>query len=116
LPQETKSTRQCGLDWFAFFLADIQTGWGPFLAAYLTSKNWTQLDIGLILTGGTLATMALQIPIGAGRSRPLETTACRSRRGGNQRRALLPALQERRPQPSVAKYKLHRNPGEWGRP
>jgi MFS family permease len=56
---------QRGLDWFAFFLADIQTGWGPFVAAYLTSKNWTQLDIGLILTIGTLAAMALQIPIGA---------------------------------------------------
>ena len=22
-----------GLDWFAFFVADIQTGWGPFVAA-----------------------------------------------------------------------------------
>ena len=43
----------------------MQTGWGPFVAAYLTSKNWTQLDIGLILTVGTLATMALQIPFGA---------------------------------------------------
>jgi MFS family permease len=56
---------QRGLDWFAFFLADIQTGWGPFVAAYLTSDNWTQLDIGLILTIGTLATMVLQIPVGA---------------------------------------------------
>jgi MFS family permease len=54
-----------GLDWFAFFLADIQTGWGPFLAAYLTTKSWTQLDVGLILTFGTLAAMVLQIPIGA---------------------------------------------------
>jgi MFS family permease len=56
---------QRGLDWFAFFLADIQTGWGPFVAAYLTSNSWTQLDIGLILTFGTLATMVLQIPVGA---------------------------------------------------
>ena len=54
-----------GLDWFAFFLADIQTGWGPFVAAYLTAKSWTQLDIGLILTFGTLAAMVLQIPMGA---------------------------------------------------
>ena len=59
------SRSQRGLDWFAFFLADIQTGWGPFVAAYLTSSDWTQLDIGLILTIGTLATMVLQIPIGA---------------------------------------------------
>lgn len=56
---------QRGLDWFAFFLADMQAGWGPFVAAYLTSEGWTQLDIGLILTAGTLAAMALQIPIGA---------------------------------------------------
>src|SRR3954471_24682545 len=56
---------QRGLDWFAFFLADIQTGWGPFVAAYLTSKAWTQLDIGLILTIRTLSAMALQMPLGA---------------------------------------------------
>src|SRR5215213_5875018 len=62
---QPSSRSERGLDWFAFFLADIQTGWGPFVAAYLTSKNWTQLDIGLILTIGTVATMVLQMPIGA---------------------------------------------------
>ena len=56
---------QRGLDWFAFFLADLQTGWGPFVAVYLTSQSWTQFDIGLILTVGTLSAMALQIPLGA---------------------------------------------------
>ena len=45
---------QVGLDWFAFFVADIQTGWGLFVAAYLTSLAWTQFDIGLILTIGTV--------------------------------------------------------------
>jgi MFS family permease len=65
-PETRASTRSLrGLDWFAFFLADIQTGWGPFLAAYLTSVAWTQLDIGLILTIGTLAAFAFQIPGGA---------------------------------------------------
>lgn len=54
-----------GLDWFAFFLADIQTGWGPFVATYLTSVAWTQFDIGLILTIGTITGLALQIPAGA---------------------------------------------------
>ena len=62
---QPSSRSQRGLDWFAFFLADIQTGWGPFVAVYLTSNSWTQLDIGLILTAGTLAAMVLQIPIGA---------------------------------------------------
>jgi MFS family permease len=55
----------CGLDWFAFFVADIQTGWGPFVAVYLTAAAWTQLDIGLILTIGTITGLALQIPAGA---------------------------------------------------
>ena len=54
-----------GLDWFAFFAADIQTGWGPFVATYLTSVAWTQFDIGLILTIGTITGLALQIPAGA---------------------------------------------------
>src|SRR5687767_2898559 len=49
------SRSQRALDAFAFFLADVQTGWGPFVAAYLTSVAWRQLDIGLVLTAGTLA-------------------------------------------------------------
>jgi predicted MFS family arabinose efflux permease len=54
-----------GLDAFAFFVADIQTGWGPFVAAYLTGVGWLQFDIGLILTIGTMAGFILQVPIGA---------------------------------------------------
>jgi predicted MFS family arabinose efflux permease len=54
-----------GLDAFAFFVADIQTGWGPFVAAYLTSVGWLQFDIGLILTIGTMAGFVLQVPMGA---------------------------------------------------
>ena len=54
-----------GLDWFTFFVADVQTGWGPFVAAYLTSQGWLQFDIGLILTIGTMAAFALQVPLGA---------------------------------------------------
>jgi MFS family permease len=54
-----------GLDGFAFFVADIQTGWGPFVAAYLTSVGWLQFDIGLILTIGTMAGFILQVPMGA---------------------------------------------------
>jgi predicted MFS family arabinose efflux permease len=54
-----------GLDAFAFFVADIQTGWGPFVAAYLTAVGWLQFDIGLILTIGTMAGFILQVPMGA---------------------------------------------------
>jgi MFS family permease len=54
-----------GLDWFTFFLADIQTGFGPFVAIYLTAHAWTQFDIGLILTTGGLVALAFQMPGGA---------------------------------------------------
>ena len=54
-----------GLDWFVFFIADIQTGFGPFVAVYLTTHGWTQGDIGLILTIGGLIALAGQMPGGA---------------------------------------------------
>ena len=54
-----------GLDWFTFFLANAQTGFGPFVAVYLTAQAWTQVDIGLVLTVGGLSALAGQIPGGA---------------------------------------------------
>jgi predicted MFS family arabinose efflux permease len=54
-----------GLDWFVFFVADVQTGFGPFVAVYLTSQKWTQIDIGLVLTIGGLVALAGQMPGGA---------------------------------------------------
>jgi Major Facilitator Superfamily len=62
-PPSPRSLR--GLDWFSFFLADIQTGFGPFVAVYLTTQSWTQMDIGLILTAGGLISLAGQMPGGA---------------------------------------------------
>jgi MFS family permease len=53
-----------GLDWFIFCVADVQTGFGPFIAVYLTTQKWTQLDIGLILTVGGLVGLVAQIPAG----------------------------------------------------
>jgi MFS family permease len=54
-----------GLDWFVFFVADVQTGFGPFVAVYLTAQKWTQVDIGLILSVGGLVALAGQMPGGA---------------------------------------------------
>jgi MFS family permease len=54
-----------GLDWFVFFVADVQTGFGPFVAVYLTAEKWTQVDIGLTLTVAGLVALAGQIPGGA---------------------------------------------------
>jgi MFS family permease len=48
-----------------FFLADVQTGFGPFVSVYLTTQAWTQVDIGLVLTVGSLIALAGQMPGGA---------------------------------------------------
>src|ERR1700742_5170113 len=54
-----------GLDWFIFFLADVQTGFGPFLAVYLTTEKWTQGQIGLVLSIGGIVGLIGQMPGGA---------------------------------------------------
>ncbi len=54
-----------GLDWLNFFVANVQTGFGPFVAVYLTLHHWTGLAIGGMLTLGTIVAMASQLPAGA---------------------------------------------------
>jgi MFS family permease len=54
-----------GLDWLNLFVANIQTGFGPFIAVYLTTQGWTQTQIGVALSLGTVASMASQLPAGA---------------------------------------------------
>jgi MFS family permease len=59
----TRSLR--GLDWLNFFIADFQTGFGPFISVYLTGVGWTQGAIGASLSIGTIAGMVSQVPGGA---------------------------------------------------
>jgi MFS family permease len=54
-----------GLDWLNLFVANIQTGFGPFISVYLTTQGWTQTAIGFALSLGTVTSMASQIPAGA---------------------------------------------------
>ncbi len=54
-----------GLDWFIFCLADVQTGFGPFVAVYLTTQKWTQAEIGLVLSIGGIVGLLGQMPGGA---------------------------------------------------
>ena len=54
-----------GLDWFIFFVADVQTGFGPFVSVYLTTQRWTQFDIGLVLSAAGFASLIGQMPGGA---------------------------------------------------
>lgn len=53
------------LDWLNFFVADVQTGFGPFIAVYLASQEWTEFQIGLALSLGTLTALVSQVPAGA---------------------------------------------------
>jgi MFS family permease len=54
-----------GLDWLNFFLADVQTGFGAFVAFYLAELGWPKAQVGLALAAGTIAALIAQIPGGA---------------------------------------------------
>jgi MFS family permease len=54
-----------GLDWLNFFVANVQTGFGPFIAVYLTENRWTTTEIGYALTIGTICSLVSQVPAGA---------------------------------------------------
>jgi MFS family permease len=62
-PASAKSRR--GLDWMNFFIADVQTGFGSFVAFYLAQLGWSPAHIGLALSVGGVAGMLTQIPGGA---------------------------------------------------
>jgi MFS family permease len=53
-----------GLDLVNFFLADVQTGLGPFLAIYLAENRWNPQQVGIALTIGGIAGIAAQTPAG----------------------------------------------------
>ena len=53
-----------GLDSLNFFIAAVQTGFGPFFSVYLTERGWSQVDIGVALSIGTAAVLLLQLPAG----------------------------------------------------
>jgi predicted MFS family arabinose efflux permease len=64
---ERKRSRRTllGLDGLNFFLADVQTGVGPFLAIYLAGYHWNEERVGLALTVGGIAGILAQTPVGA---------------------------------------------------
>ncbi|MBA2127406.1 MFS transporter [Hyphomicrobium methylovorum] len=66
-PRTLKSARRSGqgIDWFAFFVADVQMGFGPFLSVYLTTEKWTNADIGLVFTIVSVIALLGQLPGGA---------------------------------------------------
>ena len=53
-----------GLDGINFFLAAVLAGFGPYVPAYLVDQKWTQTEIGLVLTAGSVAGLLSQLPGG----------------------------------------------------
>jgi MFS family permease len=53
-----------GLDAINFFLAGMQSGFGPFVAVLLADEKWTQQNIGFVLTVGGLVGLLSQVPGG----------------------------------------------------
>ena len=43
----SKESRR-GLDWLNFFLADVQTGFGAFVAFYLADLGWDKNQVGRV--------------------------------------------------------------------
>jgi MFS family permease len=64
VPEPAKTRSRHALEWLNFFVADVQTGVGPFLAAYLASSGWGPERLGIFLTFGGLVPIAFQIPAG----------------------------------------------------
>ena len=61
--EKQKSLR--GLDWVNFFMADVNTGIGPFLAIYLTAtRHWDAASVGLVVSSQSIASVLAQAPAG----------------------------------------------------
>ena len=53
-----------GLDAVNLFLAGALSGFGPYVAAFLAEQNWTQPEIGFVLTAAGFAGLLSQLPGG----------------------------------------------------
>jgi MFS family permease len=53
------------LDWLNFFMADVNTGMGPFLAIYLTAtRHWNPASVGIVVSTQSIASVLAQGPAG----------------------------------------------------
>ena len=53
------------LDWVNFFVADVEQGFGGFVAFYLADLKWQQESVGWVLTVGRLASALFLLVGGA---------------------------------------------------
>jgi MFS family permease len=63
-PAEVRRRSMMGLNGLNFFMADMFTGFGPFVSVYLTANGWLPGTIGLALSVSTVAAVAAQVPAG----------------------------------------------------
>jgi MFS family permease len=60
-----KRQSQIALDWLNFFMADVETGIGPFVANYLSAAHhFNPAQVGVIVGAQNLAEVAAQAPAG----------------------------------------------------
>lgn len=53
------------LDWLNFFMADVNTGIGPFLAIYLTAtRHWNPASVGMVVAAQGISSVIAQGPAG----------------------------------------------------
>lgn len=71
LKQRAPKMREIGpqslgaLDWLNFFMADVATGVGPFLAIYLTAtRHWDPASVGIVVATQSIASVVTQGPAG----------------------------------------------------
>lgn len=65
-PAQSRRFNPASLDALNFFLADVRTGFGPYLNVFLvTERHWSQSDVGLVTTIGGLLSILVQTPVGA---------------------------------------------------
>ncbi|PPQ29045.1 MFS transporter [Rhodopila globiformis] len=55
---------QIGLDLLNFFMADVETAFGPFVSVYLSGQGWSPGMIGTVLSVNSAVAMASQVPSG----------------------------------------------------
>ena len=60
---ETPLSRR-SLNVLNFFIAAVQTGFGPFVAVWLTQNGWSQTDVGVALSVGSGVALLGQLPGG----------------------------------------------------
>ncbi len=67
LPADDESTFQAGrnaVHALNFFVAAMQTGFGPFVSVWLITQGWSLTEVGVALSIGTVAALCLQLPGG----------------------------------------------------